>query len=101
VPENKYIGAELFDQRAFRRANLVKLAEYMPDDYPAAGDIFQSLGGEAIEPVVIAFDRKDGRNLFEPLDHFELAYVARVNNQVNGSEKLRQRRVKQSVRIGD
>jgi hypothetical protein len=80
VPENEYIGSELFDQRAFRRPNLVKLAEYMADDNSATGDMFQALGGEAVEPVIIAFDSEDRRNPFELVDNLKLADVARVDN---------------------
>jgi hypothetical protein len=80
VPENEYIGSELFDQRAFMRPNLVKLAEYMADDHSATGDMFQALGGEAVEPVIIAFDGEDRRNPFELVDNLKLADIARVDN---------------------
>jgi hypothetical protein len=89
----------LFDQRAFRRPDLVKLAEYMAHDHSAPADMFQALGGEAVEPVIIAFDSEDRCNPFELFDNLKLAYVARVDNQVDGSEKPRQRGIKQPVRI--
>jgi hypothetical protein len=78
-----------FDQFPVRRLKLMKLAEDVTNHHAVSRELFDALGRELTEPVVVSFDCDNRGHLFQSLYHFELAYIACVDDSINARKYRR------------
>jgi hypothetical protein len=99
MTEHYNVRLDSFDQLPIVVSELIELAEDVPHDYPMPVQLLDSLGREASERIVIAFDCDDRSNLFKPRDDLELADVAGVNDQVHTREDRHDRFIEQAMSV--
>jgi hypothetical protein len=91
VPKDHDIRLKLCDQSFVRCFKLMKLAEDVTNHHALPCELFDALGRELAEPVVVSFDCYNRRYLFQLPYHFELAYVACVDDSINARKDRRNR----------
>lgn len=97
MAEDDYVGLHAVEHVNVRVLQLVKLAEDVPYQNGMTCQLLNRLGREMVEPVVVAFDGDDRRYLFEPADHFQLPYVARVYDRIDAIKQRENGVVKHPV----
>jgi hypothetical protein len=80
-------------------AELMQLAKNVTNDNPLSRELFQPNARELSKAVIIAFDCKHGRDLFQSIDHFKLTDVARVEDSIDAIEDRRDLRIEKPVRV--
>jgi hypothetical protein len=101
MAEDDEIRSEPFHFIALFSAYLMQLAEYVADQYRAARQAFYSFGRIETGSVVVSFDRKDRRNLFQSRYYFGRPDVARVNDEIDVLEEPHDGLVKLAMGIRD
>ena len=101
MPKNYYVGLEALDYCTLFLANLVQLAEYVADQYRATCESLDSLKRELPRAIIVSFNRKYWRNLFQPLYDFDFTDVAAVDDVIDASEYRYDGRVESTMGIRD
>jgi hypothetical protein len=100
MAKHDHVRLNILENSPVTLPKLMQLAKDVSNHHSVSGQIFYTLVGKRAQTVVVAFDCEHLRDLFQSLDHFELAYIARMDDRVDGVEYRRYRLIEQSVSVG-